>query len=346
LHALDRKLGQLDSLLAGNLDQYRNSRMSARERAFSAMLDRLRGLESEQRRVAKRTKRVIRRYQRRATQMMKHRIAPFVRRELGKLQRLRKRVGEIDPAALPAYDQEQLERIRQRVRDLKGMLDQGDIDEALRMAMRTRNGLQVLQDDLAEEIEGQHPRRRGQIRRAQHKTRLAAKLAGELAADLRAIFPSPRTLLDGDDRRELRRLQADQRGLRRKLQQLEAQLDKESRHAALFGGEVPQAVKESAGLMGKASNKLASLQPQEAHGSQEAAADRLARLRQQMEEARQPRQWSQAGPSVLRERIHIPGADAFRPPKEFRKDILDAMKEKAPRAFRGQVKRYYEELVR
>ena len=44
--------------------------------------------------------------------------------------------------------EEQLERIKQRIRDLKGMLDQGDLKEALRMAQRTRNGLQVLQDDL------------------------------------------------------------------------------------------------------------------------------------------------------------------------------------------------------
>jgi hypothetical protein len=49
---------------------------------------------------------------------------------------------------------------------------------------------------------------------------------------------------------------------------------------------------------------------------------------------------------VLRERIRIPGADAFRPPKEFRKDILDAMKEKPPGTYRNQVRRYYEELVR
>ena len=37
--------------------------------------------------------------------------------------------------------------------------------------------------------------------------------------------------------------------------------------------------------------------------------------------------------------------DAFRPPREFRQDILDAMKESAPRRYQESVKRYYRELV-
>jgi len=344
LRALEQKLAQLDGMLADDLSRFRQGRMSARERAYAAMLDRLRGLESEQRQIAERTKRVIRRYHQRAAKLMKNKINPFVRRELSKLNRLKKRVNEIEGAMLAPYDQEQLERIRQRVRDLEGMLDQGDLDEALRMALRTRNGLQVLQDDLSEEMEGQPPRRRARMGRSLRKARAARKLADELVADLRGIFPHPRSLLDANDRGELNRQLRRQRNLRRKSQQLGSQLEKQPR--SLFGSEPPMVIKEAAGLMGQAGDKLRGLQPQEAHSSQEAAADRLAQLRRQMEQARQPHQWSQAGPSVLRERIHIPGADAFRPPKEFRQDILDAMKEKAPQTFEGQVQRYYEELVR
>jgi len=167
-----------------------------------------------------------------------------------------------------------------------------------------------------------------------------------MVADLRAIFPAPRSLLDRRDLTELRDQLRRQRALRRKLRDVGQQLEKGSRYPSIFGAELSQGIKESAHLMGKASDKLRGLQPQEAHGSQEAAADRLAQLRRQMEEARQPKQWGQVGSSVLRERIRIPGADAFRPPKEFRQDILDAMKEKPPGTYRNQVRRYYEELVR
>ena len=67
-------------MLAGNLQQFRRGRMSARERAYAAMLDKLRGMESEQREIARRTGRVIKSYHRRAAKLMKHRINPFVRR--------------------------------------------------------------------------------------------------------------------------------------------------------------------------------------------------------------------------------------------------------------------------
>jgi len=44
--------------------------------------------------------------------------------------------------------------------------------------------------------------------------------------------------------------------------------------------------------------------------------------------------------------VKIPNADSFTPPREFRQDILEAMKEKPPTAYENQVRRYYEQLVR
>ncbi len=47
-----------------------------------------------------------------------------------------------------------------------------------------------------------------------------------------------------------------------------------------------------------------------------------------------------------RDKVEIPDEDAYQAPKEFRKDLLDAMKQGAPEKYRDQVKRYYEELVK
>ena len=44
--------------------------------------------------------------------------------------------------------------------------------------------------------------------------------------------------------------------------------------------------------------------------------------------------------------VRIPGADESNAPREWRQELLDAMKEKAPERFRDEVRRYYEELVR
>jgi len=52
------------------------------------------------------------------------------------------------------------------------------------------------------------------------------------------------------------------------------------------------------------------------------------------------------GRDPAREKVNIPGAEAYKVPEEFRKDLLDAMKQGAPERYRSEVQRYYEELVR
>jgi hypothetical protein len=343
LQALDRKLQQVQNMLEGNLQHFRDGRMSSREKAYSALLDQLRGMEAEQRQLAERTAQIISRYRKRASRLMKSTVNPFVRRELAKLEALRKRVTEVDPKTLSPYDQEQLERVKQRVEDLKGMLDQGDLDEALQMARRTANGLQLLQDDLTDELEGPYAWKKGRAQRSLQRVRGARKIASELVSDLEAIFPNPKSLLDPDDLRELRELQRKQQALRKQVQDAASQLEGKA-GSPFVGPELPRGMREATELMGKAIGKLRQLQPQEAHGSEEAAAEQLSQLQKQMQQSRQPTEGQGSG--TLREKIEIPGADSFHPPREFRQEIMDAMKEKAPPSYRQQVKRYYEEIVR
>lgn len=344
LKALDRDLDKLGEMTGSNLQQFRSGRMSEMEQKYSKLSDRLRGLEREQRDIAARTGRIIRSYRRRAARLMKKTIQPFIRRELLKVAEMKKRIGEIESRVLNPYDQEQLQRARQRTQNLKELLEQGDLDEALQMARRTKNILQVLEDDLAEEAAGRNAWRRARLRKAHARSRAARKLAKEIAADLEAIFPSPRSLLDRQGRQRLRRLQRRQQALRRQLQQTLGRLDKESQKMPFLGAKGRRELRASSELMGKAAGKLRGLKVQESHGFQEAAADKLSSVQKRMRASRKSGRTGSKG--ISRQRIKIPGAESFRPPREFRQDILDAMKEKAPKGFLGQVKRYYEELVR
>jgi hypothetical protein len=46
------------------------------------------------------------------------------------------------------------------------------------------------------------------------------------------------------------------------------------------------------------------------------------------------------------EKVELPDEDPNQPPREFRKDVMDAMKQGAPDKYKDQNKRYYEELVK
>jgi hypothetical protein len=70
------------------------------------------------------------------------------------------------------------------------------------------------------------------------------------------------------------------------------------------------------------------------------AADRLAKLRDSMQER------SMGGTEQHRDPVRIPGADESSAPRAWRQELLDAMKEKAPERYRDEVRRYYEELVK
>jgi hypothetical protein len=122
---------------------------------------------------------------------------------------------------------------------------------------------------------------------------------------------------------------------------------------------------ESRGHMGQAASQLGNRNPQRGHGEQELALDALSRFEKGLEEAARrgggggggggmgfPFPFADSGgqegdgmdPS--RESVKIPGAEAHKVPEEFRRDLLEAMKQGTPERYRGDVQRYYEELVK
>jgi hypothetical protein len=85
---------------------------------------------------------------------------------------------------------------------------------------------------------------------------------------------------------------------------------------------------------------LKKSETKQASGAQRDAADRLAKLRDSMQER------SMGTGKQQRDPVRIPGADESSAPRAWRQELLDAMKEKAPERYRDEVRRYYEELVR
>jgi hypothetical protein len=109
--------------------------------------------------------------------------------------------------------------------------------------------------------------------------------------------------------------------------------------------------------MGEAAQRMGGQDPGRGYGQQQMALEGLKRFQKQMKESQQGQ--GQGGlplPMGMgrregngmdpREKVELPDEDAFQAPKEFRKDLLDAMKQGAPERYKEQVKRYYEELVK
>jgi len=100
-----------------------------------------------------------------------------------------------------------------------------------------------------------------------------------------------------------------------------------------------------------AAEQLRQRRPSQARPAQQQAQSQLQSLMESLREAAQPQraqrqQQQQRGRQQSREKVRIPGADDYEAPAAFRKELLDAMKQRPNDAWEEQVKRYYESLIR
>lgn len=339
LAALDKKLADMRKLLDGNLQSFRDQRMSARERAFGKMMDRLHELESEQQAIKRSTEGVVQKYRKRAGQALDKKLAPLLDAQLRRLAKLRKELSKVDRRTIASYQREQLERSDRLEKWLRAALKQRDLAQSLEMAKRLHAALDLLHDDLRGGAIDRYLWRRP-TRQAVKRVKGAQSIAAEIQHDLEKQLPKPGSLLGRKELETLRKLQRRQQALKRRVSDLRRKL----------GGKqpppqgLPDGLRRTEQMMEGAKQKLGQVRPAQAQSAQEGAAKQLRALRESLRRSRQPR--SSARGDTNRKRVPIPGAESFKPPREFRQDLLDAMKEAPPPSYEGQVRRYYRELVR
>jgi hypothetical protein len=106
--------------------------------------------------------------------------------------------------------------------------------------------------------------------------------------------------------------------------------------------------------MGNAQERLQGRDPSRGFGEQQGALQSLKGLQQSMQQQGKkggkgiplPMKGARSGHGNRNEKVEIPDDDPNAAPREFRKDVMDAMKQGAPDRYRDQNKKYYEELVK
>lgn len=157
-------------------------------------------------------------------------------------------------------------------------------------------------------------------------------------------------------------LQAKTQGIKKELQTL-------SRKTASLSTELMQSLNSAGMEMNKASENLGRNDSRSAQSQEEMALSHLLSGRSQLQQAQAgmadmamqqgeggssggsqiravPRPSGQAGQGQQRTgRVRLPKSDEYRPPKEFREDLLEALKEKYPKIYEDIIHKYYKRLV-
>jgi hypothetical protein len=346
-HALSQlgdDLRGLRQMLDQNLDGFGAERFPQENRAVADLMKKVGEIEGDERSLEKETQGLAERQETEVSKRLAGQLEEFLKREGDKIDKLKQRLASVptnDPESALAED---IERARDSAKQMMRLLGERDLAEAKGEAERAANNLDRAADHLQEAADGDSKRAKRKNADAEREKSAEAVgeargLAQEIADDLDKLLPRPQDTMSPADREQARQ-QSEKQGA------IGQRTDETADEAARRLGKMPGLekaegeLKQAAGRMRQAADMLKRSDSKSAATAERDAAERLAKLRDSMQER------SMGSGRGKHDPVRIPGADESAAPRAWRQELLDAMKEKAPERFRDDVRRYYEELVK
>jgi hypothetical protein len=368
---LGRLRQQLDSLqgaIRKAQEGYGDERYQELARAAQGLQAELRQIAEAQRAAEQETAELKAHSLEKLAELQKQGLRERLRALGARARRLREHLDSIPAEDLDEFHQPVLERLQEDARVLERALAEGELAQAIEASRGERLGTEGLRESVsaqAEMEEAMGSQGAARLKADARQASAAAEEAEAIHAELSKLMPPPERLLTPGERAQLRKLEGRQRELRGKLRALRGDMERLNQKAPLFGEDMLQGAERGGASMQQAADELGVLDPRAAHPHQQAARQQLERMQQAMEQAAQscPRGGNgmplpmgaaaiPSGPDEGRpgqpdvEKVHIPGAEEFRPPEAFREELLRGMKDPVPEDYQSLVRRYYEELVR
>ncbi len=372
MKALDQMASSMDQMLAGlqRTAGVPDEKAQALMKEMLAFKDQLEKVKAEQERTAGETEAVRAEYRKKLQERTK-----ASEQEVKRLEELageaRRDVDRAQPGITYRSELE-YEQSRESLSDLERALGMKELGAAWESAQRASPAVErlsrYLEEDaaLTRETPSMMRRDSSKVTEAHEAVDQAVPKTREIRDALSKMFPDPRTVLPPEAQKQLGELAKKQGELEQKAQGLQQKLAELMQQAPIFPPDAQSQLGESRGHMGEAAAELGNRNPQRGHGEQELALDALSRFQKGLEEAAKNQgkgggggmgfpfpfgdpgggEEMGDGREASREKVKIPGAEAYKVPEEFRKDLLDAMRQGAPERYKGEVQRYYEELVK
>jgi archaellum component FlaC len=371
MKALDQLGNQMQDMLA-SLERTagepgkQNAELMKEMLAFKKQLEEV---QAEQEEVARQTEAVKNEYRKQLAERMKQLDQQAARLEAMAAQ-AREELKKAEKG-VTLRSEDDYAQARDRLADLEKALQGKDFDAALETARRSMAPMQRLAMGLEDEaaIAERYRQLRSkdpeEVRDAQKHAQAALAPARKVKDELERMFPDPRSVLPEGEQQKLGQLSKKQGELERKAGELAQKLGELAQKAPVFPPQAGEMLQGSQGHMREAQGQLAMRNPQRGHGEQRLAMDELDRFKRGLDEmAKRSQQQGGGGQGfpfpfgeeqggregegtdASQEKVEIPGAEAYRVPDEFRKDLLEAMKQGTPEPYQGEVQRYYEELVK
>ena len=349
--ALTRLEQQIDAMaksLGEAGEAFGEARFGPRQRAMADALDRLAGVEAEQRQLAERTESVRRHAAERALGEAGPDARAAAREVESETLRSLRALSQLPGGALSPSDEDTLGRARQRLEDTADALRNGDLGEARRMAAESQRETDRLARDL--EISAMmFPGRQGRTAEAARRAREASRGVEAMGRSLDDALPRIADYVQDAQQRQMR-ADAQRQGEARAVAESLAEAFGAEPDGAPLSPDGVAAMERAAEAMKKATQTLRRGRPLDAARAQQQAARELTELREKLEQQSQSEgsggDSSTEGAMSARPRVAIPRDETDADTNARRRKILDAMRDDAPEGYEAAVRRYYEELLR
>jgi hypothetical protein len=177
----------------------------------------------------------------------------------------------------------------------------------------------------------------------------SVEISGELEVLLKRLLDDLQRPPGGAAKRRLGAIGKRQRALRRAVGRLEGKLGGIEEAIPGIGDDLGPSLEDARKEMKAARGALERGEPGQAQGHQRAALDKLSDAQSRFERLARNSPGGQGGGQGMRgarDEVAIPDSDPYAAPEAFRRELIEAMKERAPAGYEDAVRRYYEELVR
>ncbi len=327
------------------LAQLRGDRFSDEQHKLDEVMNELADTARDQADIAGEASRMFDEYAAKADDVSKDNKREAANKVASIVDKIRRQLRSIPDNGLTPFSKEELDIVERRIADVERTVADGDLAEAAAMAKQAQESLQTIAGELdAAMSDDPNSPFADATADALAGTEKAGVAVKELVDALSRLAPSPQSIMSADDKRAMERLRRRQNLNRERASKL-------AERAKQLGGELPgnaadeikQRIGNAIERMGAADERLKATDPGGAREATRAASEALDQARSKARDAARQRQ---EGAGASEEPIRIPGADDYKAPEQFREDILEAMKKRAPGGYDDMLKRYYEELIR
>ncbi|MBS2023429.1 MAG: DUF4175 family protein [Deltaproteobacteria bacterium] len=371
---LARQMEKLEKSLNQQADESMEQKYSEETRKLSEAKEELSRLKDREEKLQQRTSQLRRSQRERAQKKFEQRGGKELARKLmGKVEQAKKQIAQLDPSTMEQTGlDEQMEILQGRTEDLQRALQAGDFEEARDQADRAERASRSVASRLALEEQVQQGRFGSMsrdpvaLRKSQQAAQGAMEPLSEVARELQNSLPREGQGMTPEEQREMDAQAQEQGSIKEGFEGVRQKLSEVGKKVPIFTPQHEQTLRESAEGMERAQERLSEHETRGGQAGEEQALEKMGQFEKAMEELAKngqggkggmPIPWgepggnesgdgdNEGGDEVNREKVQIPDAESGRP-QEFRKKLLDAMKQPPPERFKERVKQYYEELVK